>query len=408
MHILTAITSYPPAIGGAQIHTHQMMRQLATKHQIQVASFWHEHRTDWLLGTTLLAPFHAHALHYEQDGIQVKQIELSIAQRFAIWPWVASYYLRKEAAIKRIAALLAPKLDRMMEQIDLVHCARIGREPLAWAAYQVARARGVPFVLTPYHHPRWVGWNYRALHQLYRAADGVLALTAHERNELIELGLEPERIFVLGAAPNLHATARPEVFRKQHGLGDYPIILFLAQKLAYKGWDQLLRIAPAIWKEHPEARFVFIGPQTAQSQKVFRSIKDNRIIELGSVDEQEKADALAACTLFCLPSSQESFGMVYAEAWSMGRPVISLDIPALRDVISDGADGFRVSIGDDAALAERITLLLANPSLADQLGKAGQEKVRKRYSWEQVAASCEAAYQQAAALPRNPYQLALL
>lgn len=406
MHILTAITSYPPAIGGAQIHTHHIMRQLATKHHIQVASFWHEHRTDWLLGTSLLAPFQP--LRYQQDGIRVEQIELSAAQRLAISPWVASYYLRKEAAIKRIAALLAPKLDRMMGQIDLVHCARIGREPLAWAAYQVARARRVPFVLAPYHHPRWVGWNYRALHQLYRAADGVLALTTHERNELIALGLEPERVFVVGAAPNLHASPKPEAFRQRYGLGDYPIILFLAQKLAYKGWDQLLRIAPAIWQEHPEARFVFIGPQTAQSQKAFRSVNDKRIIELGSVDEQEKADALAACTLFCLPSSQESFGMVYAEAWSMGRPVIGLDIPALRDVISDGVDGFRVPIGDDGALAERIRLLLSQANLADRLGKAGQEKVLRNYSWKQVAQACEAAYQQVAALPRNPYHLALL
>lgn len=406
MHILTAITSYPPAIGGAQIHTHQIMRQLATRHQVQVASFWHQHRTDWLLGTTLLAPLHA--LDYQQDGIPVKQITLNMAQRFTIWPWVASYYLRKEAAIKRIAALLAPKIDQMLPQIDLVHCARIGREPLAWAAYQVARARRVPFILAPYHHPRWVGWNYRALHQLYRAADGVLALTDHERNQLLELGLEPERIFVVGAAPNLHACPKPEVFRQRYGLGEYPIILFLAQKLSYKGWDQLLRVAPSVWQKHPEARFVFIGPRTKQSRRRFRTIKDPRIVELGSVDEQEKADALAACTLFCLPSNQESFGMVYAEAWSMGRPVIGLDIPALRDVISDGVDGFRVALGDDAALAERITLLLAYPSLATELGQRGQEKVQKHYSWERVTAACEAAYQQVTALPRNRHHLALV
>jgi hypothetical protein len=98
---------------------------------------------------------------------------------------VASYYGAKRTAIARLAAQLAPQLLRIMPDPDVVHCARIGREPLAFAALQVARLCGVPFVLAPYHHPRWVGWNYRALHALYRAADGVLALTSVERDELV-------------------------------------------------------------------------------------------------------------------------------------------------------------------------------------------------------------------------------
>jgi glycosyltransferase involved in cell wall biosynthesis len=390
MNILAVLTAYPPAIGGAQIHTHQVLRLLARGHRVQVASFWERRRTDWLLGTTLMAPLRPRA--YEQEGVPVRQIALTLPERLALWPWVLGYYALKPQAIRRIAALLAPQLDALLPVIDIVHCARIGREPLAYAALAVARARRVPFVLAPYHHPRWVGWNYGPLHELYRAADGVLALTGAEREQLAALGVRRERIFVVGAAPNVLPGADGGVFRRRHGLGAGPLVLFIGQKYTYKGWGLLLEAAPAVWTRHPAARFVFIGPRSRASRRAFERQRDGRVLELDTVSEAEKAEALAACTLFCLPSSQESFGMVYAEAWSMGRPVIGLDIPALREVIDDGVDGFRAPPGDAGALADRILALLDDPARAAAMGAAGQQKVRARYTWERVAAATEAVY----------------
>jgi glycosyltransferase involved in cell wall biosynthesis len=399
VNILTALTVYPPAIGGAQLHTHQIMRRLGARHHVQVASFWSRRRTDWLLGTTLLAPLRPEA--YEVDGVQVRQLGLSARQRLAAAPWVASYYGAKRTAIARLAAQLAPQLLRIMPDPDVVHCARIGREPLAFAALQVARLCGVPFVLAPYHHPRWVGWNYRALHALYRAADGVLALTSVERDELVALGVAAERIFVVGAAPNLPPTADGARFRSAQAIpDDAPMVLFVGQKYRYKGWQLLLDAAPRVWQQHPATRFVFVGPRSRSSQRAFANNRDARIIELGAVSEQEKADALHASTVFCLPSSQESFGMVYAEAWSYGRPVVSLDIPALRAVIDDGVDGFRVAPGDPALLAARLSLLLGDRERAARMGSAGQQKARARYSWDRVAAATEAAYDQLRAAAR--------
>ncbi|MBC8074614.1 MAG: glycosyltransferase family 4 protein, partial [Chloroflexales bacterium] len=359
MNILAALTVYPPAIGGAQLHTHQIMRQLAAHHHVQVASFWSRRRTDWLLGTTLLAPLRPEA--YSFEGIAVQQLTLGLRQRFVALPWVLGYYGVKYAAIAQLAAQLAPQLLRMMPAADIVHCARIGREPLAFAALGVARQRGVPFVLAPYHHPRWKGWNYRALHALYRAADGVLALTSVERDELVALGVRPERIFIVGAAPNLPPSADGMRFRAGHSIPpDAPFVLFLGQKYRYKGWSLLLDAAPRVWQHHPNAHFVFVGPRSGASKRAFVRVRDPHIIELDTVSEQEKADALASCTAFCLPSSQESFGMVYAEAWSYGRPVVALDIPALRAVIDDGVDGFRVPPGDATALAARLVALLSD------------------------------------------------
>jgi glycosyltransferase involved in cell wall biosynthesis len=167
--------------------------------------------------------------------------------------------------------------------------------------------------------------------------------------------------------------------------------LFLGQKYPYKGIDPLLDAAPLVWQKYPSARLSFIGPRTSYSRKRFAAVIDARIIELDTVDLQTKTDALAACTLLCLPSTQESFGGVFTEAWSLGKPVIGADIPAIREVIDEGVNGYVVS-PTPAALAERITHLLAHPALAAQLGQAGQEKTARHYSWDRLAQKTEAVY----------------
>ena len=52
MNLLYTLTSYPPAIGGAQLLQHRTALHLLPRHRIQVVSQWDTNRTDWLLGTT--------------------------------------------------------------------------------------------------------------------------------------------------------------------------------------------------------------------------------------------------------------------------------------------------------------------------------------------------------------------
>jgi glycosyltransferase involved in cell wall biosynthesis len=388
--ILCTTTSYPPAIGGAQLHTHQIFRHLSPNYRVQVMTLWDQNRTDWLLGTTLRAPIDPQP--YTLDGIEVGRLTLSPAERNRLRPSVWAYYLIKPLAIRRLARPFEAQLAPLAAAADIIHHARIGREPLGFASLQAARRRDIPFVLVPYHHPRWVGWHYRDYLQLYRAADALIALTETERRTLIELGVAPQRVFVTGNGPHLAETAHPARFREAHALpAEVPLILFLGQKYPYKGIDPLLRAAPLVWQKYPQARFVFIGPRTAYSRKRFAPLTDPRLIELDAVDVQTKTDALAACAMLCLPSTQESFGGVFTEAWSLGQPVIGADIPAIREVIDDGVNGYVLPV-TPAALAERIVHLLAHPALAAQLGQAGQEKTARQYSWEKLAQKTEAVY----------------
>jgi len=390
MNLLFTLTAYPPYLGGAQLHMHQLARHLQVHHSVQVVTQWDEPRRDWLLGTTLRAP--REARQYEFESVTVNRVTLSSAARRRLWPWVLAYYPLQGWALPRIAAELADVIAPFAVTADLIHNCRIGREGLSYASFQLARRRGVPFILTPVHHPWWGGWLHRYYHKLYRAADAVIALTEAEKEELIRLGVAEHKVFVTGAGPVLAEHADGARFRAKHRLEAWPIILFIGQKYAYKGLATLLAAAPLVWRTWPEARFVFIGPRTDDSRRLFRSVKDPRLIELDTVTLQEKTDALAACDIFCLPSTQESFGGVFTEAWVLGKPVVGVDIPAVRALIRDGEDGLLIP-PRPAALAERLIYLLEHPQMRLALGETGRRKVEARYTWERLTALTEQVYQ---------------
>jgi glycosyltransferase involved in cell wall biosynthesis len=332
MNLLYCITAYPPSTGGAQTHFHELVRRLGKQHACQVVCHWKENRTDWLRGVTVDAPGDS---RYAVDGVAVSQVNLDAPDRKTLAFWAYAYYLTMNTSVSKIADVLSEKIDRQTGSIDLVHAGRIGREFLCWAAYKLARKRKVPFVLTPFHHPRWIGWRYRAYLELYRLADAVMTLTQAEKNILIGLGVQADRLHVLGHAPVLPVAApKPGYF----GPGG-PVVLFLGQKYAYKGLDQLLQAMPLVWQQQPDTRFAFIGPETDYSRKMWKRVRDKRVIIQDRVSDEDKCAALSDSTVFCLPSHQESFGGVFTEAWSFAKPVVGRKIPAVAEIIEPGQDG---------------------------------------------------------------------
>lgn len=396
MRLLYTSTAYPPYIGGAQLLQHKIAQQLSDRYSIQVVSQWDQNRTDWLLGTTLTAP--QNSRNYVVDTIPVHRIGLSTWEKLKLAPFVPFYYPFMKVTLPIISTCLEQHLTTYSNQADLIHNVRIGREGLSYASWQAARKRNLPFVLTPVHHPRWVGWRYQAYLKLYQLADAVIALTQAEKRILIELGVQENRITVTGMgavlAPQIDSastTIAANSFLQKHQI-NAPIVLFLGQHYPYKGYRQVLEAAKLVWQKVPEAQFVFIGPAVAQSEQAFVEFSDSRIHRLGKVDLEEKTSAIAACTLLCVPSTQESFGGVYTEAWSFAKPVIGCPIPAVSEVITDGVDGYLVA-QKATSIADRICDLLLNPAQAKKLGEAGQRKVESHYTWQRIAQKTEQVYQ---------------
>lgn len=392
MKILYTATAYAPSVGGAQIHLHELVKCMRSfGHSVSAVAFWNETRTDWLLGTTLLLP--SSRKSYNVDGVRVNLLDTCLREKIFLTPAVLSYPLLQGWSLRQISELYERKLQSICPQVDIIHNTRIGREVTSLASYRLARKRRVRFILTCNHHPRWKGWFYRHYSWLYRNADALIALTTAEKNTLIALGVSPQKVFVTGIGPVVSPQAYPQRFIDRYGISG-PMVLFLGQKYQYKNFAEILRAAPLVWQKNPGANFVFIGPRTRYSRKLFSKINDKRIIELDAIDIQTKTDALAACALLCLPSTQESFGGVFLEAWSFKKPVIGADIVSVRDVISQGNDGLLVSAGTamHKDLALKINTLLQDSSLAEQLGSNGFRKVSQYYNWNTIAKNTESVY----------------
>ncbi len=390
MRLLVTITRYWPAIGGAEVHTRQLLQSLGSRVEPVVIAHWADNRTDWLLGTTIRAP--AHEDRYDDEGRTVHLIAPSLAERIVTLPVVMGYYAIQGPAAAMLGKVLARHMESVVPAADVVHNVRSGREPLTVGSMQLARKWRVPFVFTPNHHPRWVGWRYRVYHDMYRRADALIALTEHERRELVRLGAHPDRVHVTGIGPVLAESADPQRARERYGL-EGRVVLFLGQKYPYKGAKAVLDAAPMVWQRHQDVTFLFVGPRTPYSTSLFQGVNDPRIREVGMVELQDKTDLIASCEVLCVPSSQESFGGVLVEAWTLGKPVIAGPAPAAAEVIDDGKDGFFVREQSPDLIAERLNSLLDNPARASEMGQQGTAKVTARYSWEQLAARTLGIYQ---------------
>jgi glycosyltransferase involved in cell wall biosynthesis len=93
----------------------------------------------------------------------------------------------------------------------------------------------------------------------------------------------------------------------------------------------------------------------------------------------------AKASFVVVPLRQAQFACGYAvilEAMAMGRPVIATKTESHGDFIIDGETGYYVRPGDDGDLREKIEHLLANPELAQQMGKRARIRVERHFSCE--------------------------
>jgi glycosyltransferase involved in cell wall biosynthesis len=386
--VLMTTTAYPPSTGGVQLHV-QELRDHLRRYDADIATLWLSQRHDWLLGTTLRLPEPAQPV----AAPGVHSLGWSGAARARMLPWALGYYAIPAIAARQIAAQMVPFVEKVVSSHHvLIHNHRIGREFLAQASLTVARRRGLPFVLSPHHHPKWRGYRYEGWLQVYRAADMVITQTESELRELEQLGVRRERLVAVGGTVGDSMPGNAARFRARIGASDNPIVLFVGQLYEYKGVADLLAAVEAVRAMGNPVELVYIGPETGFSRRFFGQRARPGVHVLGKVDEQTKWDALEAAMVLCLPSRHEALGRVFLEAWSKSKPVIGARVPAVSEVISEAETGLLVDPGSRDQLAQAIRRLLLDPDLAARLGARGAQEVATRFSWERVIDGLERAY----------------
>ncbi len=287
------------------------------------------------------------------------------------------------------------EVERYAEDRELIH--NVGREYLD-SSLRVAEELDLPVMLTPLAHPgQFHGGDTSADFQRYRRATVVATMTDWERGWFVSQGLDPYRVVTTGMGANATRSHDGAAFRARHGIPpSAPVVLYVGRRERYKGFIHLLDAAELVWRRHDDTRFVFIGVPGFYGAVVdeFARYTDERIIEIERASTAEKSAALDASDLYAMPSTHETFGIGYLEAWLHEKPVIGGDIPPLREVIAHGVDGLlvRQKVED---IARAVTRLLDDGELRAAMGRAGNAKLRERWDWHRVMDRVEAAHQRA-------------
>jgi glycosyltransferase involved in cell wall biosynthesis len=103
---------------------------------------------------------------------------------------------------------------------------------------------------------------------------------------------------------------------------------------------------------------------------------------LGDLSIARLAEEYNRCEVFCLPSVQEGFGIVFLEAMAAGKAIIAARASAVPEVVGDGV---LVEPGQPEALADAISRLHQDPDFRDALGRAGRRRV-SQFDMNRVAA----------------------
>ena len=116
-----------------------------------------------------------------------------------------------------------------------------------------------------------------------------------------------------------------------------------------------------------------------------------RILDVGAVDEDEKALWLNAADVLCLPSAAEILPSSILEAWSVGTPVLTSDIPPLVELVEGASAGRHVARQPDA-IARTLIEMLDDPELLREMGASGRDAWIQRFTLDAVARRHEETY----------------
>lgn len=234
-----------------------------------------------------------------------------------------------------------------------------------------------------------------------RAADAVIANSRNTRRLAVNSGVPEARVHVLnpGVDPPPEGGAD---FRQEFGLGARPVILFLGRLVPRKGLVEFIEHAlPAILERIPDAVFVIAGsePRHALFHKagVLQRIREavarrgvaGHVLLTGALADA-MADAALGTAEVCVlplvetPGDVEGFGIVALEAAAHGTPTVAFRLGGVEDAIADGVSGYLVAPGDYAALAGRITGLIAGAGTA-VVSADSCRAVAGRFTWDAYA-----------------------
>jgi L-malate glycosyltransferase len=212
------------------------------------------------------------------------------------------------------------------------------------------------------------------------------------RSELTMLGAHQLKVNKTTLVYNGVAKIQPNLARIDElaeqltiSLTDEIILVTAARLSTAKGLRYLILAIAQLIDRHPKIKLVIAGEgelETELRQLVTDLGISKHVVFAGYVTDL--SNLLSLMQIFVLPSLQEPFGLVCAEAMSMGKPVIGTNVGGIPEQVVDGLTGLIVPPGDSEALANGISSLITDPTLSATFGQRGYERYQEKFALSEM------------------------
>lgn len=235
---------------------------------------------------------------------------------------------------------------------------------------------------------------------VWQRADGYVTITAALLNELEKRFGPRSQTAVVHDGVRL---APPEERRVQRSSEDQTagsgVVGYAGHLYAWKGVDVLLEAIGRL----PHVRGLIVGGHSAEPD-LARTKSDatrlgisERVTFTGLVEPWQVAELLREADVLVLPNRASAISTRYTsplklfEYMAAGKPIVSSDLPSIREILRDGVNALLVPPGDPIALADRIDRLLKDHALSSRLARAAFDEV-PNYSWQRRAERLDALF----------------
>ncbi len=270
--------------------------------------------------------------------------------------------------------------------------------PLVHTMHTMAKVKNAALALgdTPEPLARLIGEE-----QVVAAADMLVANTDDEAKQLIDLyDADAGRVEVVHPGVDLElfrpvgmAGARGRLGLPIHG----QLITFVGRIQPLKAPDVMLRAVAVLLDRRPELRSsltvaVVGGPSGSGLEHPDSLVRlaeelgiEGQVRFVPPAAQDQLVDWYAASTLVCVPSYNESFGLVAIEAQACGTPVVAAAVGGLTTAVRDGHSGLLVEDHEPASYAATFERVLLESGLRDRLA-VGAQRHAQDFGWDRTAA----------------------
>jgi glycosyltransferase involved in cell wall biosynthesis len=301
------------------------------------------------------------------------------------------------------------KLGDTLDQFDIINIHNAYSFGAVCAAH-FSRTCATPIVLTHHGQHRFGEPLKDFCVQLYRnsaerfilrSVDHIVVLSQSDALYVSSLGADQNNINIIPNAINVddfssYTSLDPTEFLEKHNLEGKKIILYVGEVIARKGIEYLIKSVPSVTAGiHLEEEVVLVivgaGDYLSSAKTLVKELKlEKSVIFLGRVSFTELLQAYRSADLFVLPSLSEGLPTSILEAMYFGLPVVSTDIPGVRDHFKGIA--LLVPPRNEHALSDALCTLLSDNGVSQDLSHRSKTLIKTGYTWDLVVKQYERMY----------------